>query len=144
MKKFILPLFALLLFTACADKLKRLEDTHHKADNLLNEIAEGAAAKEFPTKYFPNTKELGFYLAVLKDSCDFKDRKGVFVNDWLEKKTGGDDRLSFIYEYYMKCDSLRLIITYNMGDSVELSGLHMEKLSTPNIMIRKPERQLAH
>lgn len=57
------------------DKCKR------KGGQLLDDIANGLAEKGFPVKYFPKEESLT-WLHALKNFCDFKNRKGHFINDY--------------------------------------------------------------
>lgn len=139
----LLPIFLVCLFglSNCTDNNKR-EIARQKAEQLLIEIQEGTAVKEFPDKYDKSKVEAG--MNQLRDACEFKNRKGQFVNDWYESKGGGVDRVSLIYEYYLKCDSLRLVFTYDLGDSVTLSDFLIQKLREENAMIIDKDRQLKY
>ena len=57
----------------------------------------------------------------LKNKCDFQNRNGHFINEYYPNENHQiPERISLIYEYYMKCDSIRFILTYNIKDTVEL------------------------
>jgi hypothetical protein len=112
-----------------------------KSRELLDKIAEGSAVEQFPEKYFPRD-QIVTLMDQLQNNCDFKDRKGNFINDYYEKNLGGVDRVSFIYEYYLKCDSIRFILTYSLGSQLELIGFRLESIKKDNNMIVKPERRL--
>lgn len=73
----------------------------------------------------------------LKNKCDFKNRQGHFLNEYY---AADKSEVSLIYEYYLKCDSIRFILTYNIKDSIELYGFKMESIKKANPMVRKPLR----
>jgi hypothetical protein len=56
---------------------------------------------------------------------------------------GNDDLTAFIYEFYLKCDSIRLILTFNMSPKVpEFTGLAKEPIEADNKLILYPQKQL--
>ncbi len=110
------------------------------SDALLDSIATGNAESQFPIKYF-NPAQTNIILGELKNNCDFSQRKGHFINDFYLNQNG-INRVAFIYEFYLKCDSLRFILTYNLSPNIELYELKMESIKKNNFMITKPERRL--
>ena len=69
--------------------------------------------EKFPPKYFPKT-QLEPFLSGLRQNCDWKNRDGKYVDFFNQVNVGGINQTAFIYEYYMKCDSLRFILSVNM------------------------------
>jgi len=128
----------LILLAGCTDKRQQALG---KSRELLDKIAAGTAIQEFPEKYFPRDQTV-VLMNQLQNNCDFKDRQGNFINDFYERNSEAPDRVSFIYEYYLKCDSLRFIITYNLGPEIELYRFRIESIKKDNNMILKPERRL--
>lgn len=139
--KSLVLLFIVSIFYGCMS-VKQIKEAKEKSDSLLTEIAEGNAEKEFPTKYF-NSSQTKYFLNQLKYNCDFANRKGHYINDFTMNENGVN-RVAFIYEYYLKCDSLRFILTYNLGNKIELYRFKMEPIEKDNFMIRKPERRLKY
>ncbi|MDB5146210.1 MAG: hypothetical protein JWQ57_230 [Mucilaginibacter sp.] len=121
--------------------LSQEQEAKQYADQLLEDISKGTALKDFPVEIFPPSQTL-IILNDLKNKCDFANRKGNFVNDFYRKKPGGIDQVSFIYEYYLKCDSIRFILTYNLDNKIELFNFKMEPIEKDNPMITKPENRL--
>jgi len=130
-----------ILLTGCFNN-SQLEQAKTKADKLLNDISLGKADSAFPEKYFPR-EQTHALMDELKNKCDFANRKGTFINDYTQI-FDGIKRVSFIYEYYLKCDSIRFILTYNLGKDPELSEFKLEPIEKANPMITKPERRLKH
>ena len=128
----------LILLAGCTNKRQLALE---RSRELLDKIAAGTAIEEFPEKYFPKDQTV-VLMYQLQNNCDFKDRKGNFINDYYEKNPEAPDRVSFIYEYYLKCDSLRFIITYNLGPEIELYRFRIESIKKDNNMILKPEKRL--
>lgn len=54
-----------------------------ETDKLLKYISLGKAYDAFPKKYF--TVNLTSLMNELKGKCDFVNRKGVFINKYLQK-----------------------------------------------------------
>jgi hypothetical protein len=130
------------LIAGCSDN-SQIEHAKIMADKLLNDIALGTAYNSFPVKYFPPA-QTKIIMDGLRNKCDFANRKGVFVNDFYQKRLWGYKRISFIYEYYLKCGNLRFILTYNLDDGIELYEFKYESIAKDNYMITKPERRLMH
>lgn len=138
----------LLILTICVIILAGCENNDQvsqakiKADKLLNDISLGEAYDAFPEKYFP-ANQTHALIHELKDKCDFANRKGDFINDYLQETSNGK-RISFIYEYYLKCDNIRFIVTYKLGKEIELFEFNLEPIEKENSMITKPERRLKY
>src|SRR5690554_5976335 len=122
----------LLILTICVIILAGCENNDQvsqakiKADKLLNDISLGEAYDAFPEKYFP-ANQTHALMDELKYKCDFANRKGDFINDYLQETSNGK-RISFIYEYYLKCDNIRFIVTYKLGKEIELFEFNLEPI----------------
>lgn len=127
-----------MLLSSCLSQGK--EEAREKAEELLAKIENGTALGEFSPKYFPK-EQVRSLLDGLRYNCDFKHRKGGFVNDYYTKNLNGPDRVAVIYEYYLKCDSIRLIFQYNLGTTPELSGFHAEGIEKENPMVIKSKEK---
>lgn len=133
--RIIIIVFALI---RCSNQ-SHIEQAKDMADQLLKKIATGNAIEDFSEKYFPHS-QAQVILHDLQYKCDFANRKGRFINDFQTQNE--TNRISFIYEYYLKCDSVRFILTYNLGQNIELYEFKLEPINKKNFMITKPERQL--
>jgi hypothetical protein len=133
MKKVVFALMFCLFILGCTN-IKKRQLARQMADKLLVEIGEGTAENEFPEQYFsPRAKSV--IQTVLKDKCDFQHRQQRFINDWYETKAGGVDRVSFLYACYLKCDSMRIIVTYDLGEKIVLTDFKGQRLSESNPMV---------
>lgn len=140
-RHFFLISLLVILLVSCFNN-SQLEQAKAKADKLLNDISLGKANSAFPEKYFPREQTYAL-MDELKNKCDFANRKGTFINDYAQI-SNGIKRVSFIYEYYLKCDSIRFILTYNLGKDPELYEFKLESVEKDNPMIIKPERRLKY
>jgi cytoplasmic iron level regulating protein YaaA (DUF328/UPF0246 family) len=135
-------LITLVLFSCAKVEQKQIEQAKKLSEKLLDDIASGKADDAFPKKYFqPDQTRIN--LSELKNKCDFANRRGHFINDFYESRNGYFN-VHFIYEYYLKCDSIRIVISYNLNDNIELYSFKMEGLEEDNFMILKPERRLKY
>ncbi|MGN7787352.1 hypothetical protein ACTJIJ_22650 [Niabella sp. 22666] len=135
--------FWIILFctlSGCHLRTANISEIKAKADALLDKIADGTAEEEFSTKYFPieQTKTLMYDL---KNNCDFKNRHGHFINEYF---SADRSRVSLIYEYYLKCDSARFILTYNLVGKNELDGFRIEGIEKENPMVNDQVRRLKY
>lgn len=134
----LLSIFIFMLF-GC-DNNNQIGEAKIKADKLLNDISLGKAYDAFPEKYFP-VNQTHALMDELKGKCDFANKKGTFINEYLQETPNGK-RISFIYEYYLKCDNIRFIITYKLGKEIELFEFNLEPIEKDNAMIKKLEKRL--
>jgi len=139
MYKYIKFFTVIFLIHGCINP-NQIEQARIKADNLLNNISSGNAYDAFPEKYFPRS-QTELLLNELSYKCDFANRKGNFINDFYQKERT-DEQVSFIYEFYLKCDSIRFILTYKLGQEPELIKFQLQPIEKENDMITKPERRL--
>ena len=107
----------------------------------MNSIATGEIEGLFLAEYFPES-QIKAHMNSLRFECDFKNRKGHFVNDFYQS-INGNNRVSFLYEYYLKCDSVRIIVTYDLDDNIKLYGFKIEGIEKDNFMILKPANSIS-
>ena len=111
------------------------------SDYIVKNLDQTNITEKFPTKYFPK-EQIEPILAGIRQNCDWKNKDGKFVDFFTSKNIGGIDQTAFIYEYYMKCDSVRFILSFSVEDEPELMGLNFEPIEKENKMILFPEKQL--
>ena len=136
----ILILIAFFIYSGWKNgqKHKKAEEiANHVIDNLDNE----SIYTDFPEKYFPKDQLLEV-LTQFRQNCDWQNRDGKYVDFFNQKSIGGTDQIAFIYEYYLNCDSLRIILAFNIEDEIELMRFNFEPLEKENEMILFPEKQL--
>jgi len=144
MKKSILTIIGFtLLFTSC--NIKGKMEKHNKAqtesDYIMENLTSSEISKKFPEKYFPKgqTEQL---FEDIKTNCDWENREGKFV-DFFTMNNNGKNSTAYIYEYFLKCDSLRFILIYDMDqEEPELFKLNIEPIEQPSQMIIDPSKQL--
>lgn len=131
------------LINSCGRNSDEMKLAKEKSDILLDAIGNGTANDMFPVKYFPKDQTVSL-MSELRNNCDFKNRKGNFINDFYQKVVGGGDKIILIYEFYLKCDTIRFLISYTEENNseVELNGFKLESVEKPNNMIIRKERQL--
>lgn len=122
-------------------KMKKFNLLQEKANYIIENLDNPSISKEFPEKYFPN-EQLEPILGGIRQNCDWKNKDGKFVDFFTSKNIGGIDQTAFIYEYYLKCDSLRFILSFNVENEPELMGFRLEPIEAENTMILFPEKQL--
>jgi len=123
----------------------QVEQAKILSDQLINNISKGEIVyNSFPEKTF--NKEITIPLMEeLRIKCDFENRKGNFVNEFTQSYfqfPSIDRRVAFIYEFHLKCDSVRFILSYKLGKVIELYEFKLESIKKDNPMITKPERRL--
>ena len=136
----IVVLLGLLVYKGI-NKTSQIQDLHAKSDSIIENLDQESVFSHFPKKYFPED-QIYVLLGTMTLNCDWKNRDGKFVDYFTMGNIGGVDQVSFIYEYYLDCDSLRFILTYNLDDEPELMGFHIEELEKENPMVIFPEKQL--
>jgi hypothetical protein len=132
-----------LLFYFGNKKLERNKLAEQNANFIIENLDKEEVLKEFPEINFKDREQLKNLLGGIKENCEWNNRDGKFVDYFTMKDIGGINSTAFIYEYYLKCDSLRFILIYNVDkDKPELFKMNIEPLETENKMIIFPEKQL--
>lgn len=145
--KIIGALFGLLVLAVVAilflgrGSMEKHNQAQALADNIIENLDSDNIYDEFPEKYFPKA-DIYPIVAGIVQNCDWPKRDGKFVDFFSQKNIGGTDYTSFIYEYYMSCDSIRFIVTVAMEEELEVAGFRVEPLEQENPMILFPEKQL--
>ena len=128
------------------DSLKKVEKlglAQKDADYIIENLDKDIVLQKFPEKNFQNREQLKNIVGGISQNCDWRNRDGKFVDFCTMKEIGGIYSTAFIYEYYLKCDSLRFILIYYMDkDKPELFKMNIEPLKTENKMIIFPEKEL--
>ena len=119
--------FSLALIINCASRDK-LDEGRQNADLLLEQIANGTAIGKFPKETFP-PDEIGEILRGLKYKCDFANREGGFFKEAYTKRFGRPDLAYYVYKFNTACDSMRIIVSYQLKDSIELYRFDIEDVN---------------
>lgn len=133
-ERFLMLLIFFNVVAGCENYTK-VDQSKIKADNLLKKIALGNAHDAFSEKYF-DVNQTHALMNELKYKCDFPNRKGGFINNYLQETSKGT-KVTFIYEFYLKCDNIRFIITYKLGKEIELFEFNLEPIEKDNSMKKK-------
>lgn len=111
------------------------------ADSVIENLDSERVYSILPEKHFPKEQTQSL-VGEIKQKCDWQNRDGKYVDFFSQKNIGGIDQTVFIYEYYLKCDSLRFLLSVNMENEPEIMGINLEPLETENPMILFPEKKL--
>ena len=132
-----------LLFYFGNKKMEKNILAKKNANYIIENLDKDEVFKEFPESNVKDREQLKNLLGGIKENCEWKNRDGKFVDFFTMKDIGGINSTAFIYEYYLKCDSLRFILIYNVDkDNPELFKMNIEPIETENKMIIFPEKQL--
>lgn len=132
---------SLSFFMLCCGSNDLRKKAQKEADFLMNHLSEPGIDSLLSEKYFPPT-QTDKLLSQLRGRCDYENREGQFVDYFYQQNIGGTDQVSFIYEFYLACDSLRFIASYKLENDPVLYGLKIEQLEKENSMIINTDRQL--
>lgn len=132
-----------LLFYFGNKKVERNNLAEKNANYIIENLDDDIVLKEFPENNFKDRDQLRKTLTDIAQKCDWENRDGKFVDFFTMKDIEGINSTAFIYEYYLKCDSLRFILIYNVDkDKPELFKMNIEPIEKENQMILFPEKQL--
>ncbi len=121
--------------------MEKHDKAEEKSDYIMTNLINPDISKEFPEKYFPKD-QVENLLNDIKMNCDWENRNGKFV-DFFTMNNNGNSRTAFIYEYFLKCDSLRFVLIYDMEqEEPELFRFNIEPIEQPSTMIVDPSKQL--
>ena len=134
-------LFAVLTSCNIKDKLDKHEKAQKDADFIMNNLNKSEVVSHFPESSFPK-EQTERLLGDISRNCDWSNRNGHFV-DFTTMMNNGKSNVAFIYEYFLKCDSLRFILVYNIDDKEpKLFNFQMEPLEKKNPIVIHTEKQL--
>jgi len=127
-------IFICVLLQGCIDSTSR-DEAYSLSNHIIERLDSLGVQDYFPEKHFPRDVMVQM-LAEMRERCDYRNRKGGFVNDFYARNIGmNPDRVSFIYEYFLRCDSIRIILTYEIEQKPELVRFTIEPLEVENIML---------
>ncbi len=123
--------FATIITTGCGLKMDNSKRNlaKEKADALIQRIEDGSAENEFIEANLP-VEQMASALRELHDSCRFKVGNAIYVTGVYSKSLMGQaDQMSFFYKYYLKSDSLKIMLIYNLNDSVRFTNIKVGKFN---------------
>jgi len=132
-----------LLATGCQlnERLDRLDQGRKKADFFLDHLQDSvkmAALAADPTMAL----HVRNFTAALAERCDWAGRRGTFI-DFYMHRSGDERRVTYIYEYFLDCDSVRVLLTYDTGsDSVVIHTAHLEPIELDNPWLVDPMKSI--
>jgi hypothetical protein len=135
-----------LLLGGCGmqEKQEKIDKAEKDAAYIMKNLDKQEVLTHFPPASFPGKSMETMKLIVSETGpkCDWSNRNGKFV-DFCTISDNGKDRIAYIYEYFLKCDSLRFIMLYDLEPKEPvLVNFQVEPLERPNSMIVFPEKQL--
>lgn len=131
------------LLTSCnvKDKLEKMDKAKADSEFIMNNLNKPDIIDRFPEKYFPRPQTMPLIEALTKN-CDLDNKRGKFV-DFFTMSVNGASKTAYIYEYILKCDSLRFIYIYDFDTKEpELQNFKIEGTEIENKMIIDPGKQL--
>lgn len=132
-----------ILFFIANKKIKKINIAQQNADFIIQNLDKSDVINDFPDNNFPDKSQIQNLVEGILQNCDWQNKDGKFVDFFTMKNIGGIDQTAYIYEYYLKCDSLRFILTYDMDkEKPELLRFDIQPLEEPNEMILFLEKQL--
>ena len=81
----------------------------------------------FPIKNFPKFQINQFLNGIL--DCGYNPNQGKFIDYIYKSGVGSKDKVALIYHYRLNCDSIRLILNYNIQDNPELVSIEIYSLN---------------
>jgi len=143
MKLGFLGIIVFLFGCSLKDKIEKQNKAKTNADFIMENLNNRDVINQFPGKYFP-ANQIKPVLDALNKNCDLDSKRGKFV-DFFTMMSNGKSQVAFIYEYFLKCDSLRFIYVYDLEtkDPV-LYRFNIEPLEKKNDMIIDPSKQLLY
>jgi len=140
MKSFFLFIIGLIIISSCITA-KDKDKAYDYTLQLFDSIASGNANKMFPAEYF-SRQQTNDLMLQLKNDCDFKNRKGNFLNDYY-RLINNDNIISELFEFHLKCADERFIVSYYVkGGNLKLFNFQIESVEMDNAMIKNPERRI--
>jgi hypothetical protein len=142
--KITLSLMVLIIFIGSCNLKQRMKNSNkaqNDADYIIEHLNKKEVISHLPATYFSRDQSENL-IQKISESCDWENRKGNFV-DYTTIQNNSEHDIAFIYEYFLKCDSLRFILIYNIDkEEPKLFKINIEPLSKQSPMVIHPEKQL--
>lgn len=131
-----------MIFIGCLDGSK-IETARLQADRVMSDLLDDRVFDHFSPQYFP-PDQIRYMIGEIRRECDYANRNGRYVDFFTEGGTAGP-KVSFIYEYFMDCDSLRFMLRYDLAKKEpELIYFYMEPLEADNPMLIDKSKSILH
>jgi hypothetical protein len=115
----------LLAILACTNE-RYLERAETLSASLVENLCSDSAISYFSETYF-SKDQIRSVLNGVRERCDYSHRKGGYRGYSVESFENVD-RASFIYEFAMKCDSVRFVFTYELREQPLLVSFIVEPM----------------
>jgi hypothetical protein len=140
MKYGVLLILAGLASCQLETRMNRLDSGRKKADAVIEAIGDSARIALLPSD--SERKHAGLFYRSLADRCDWTNKRGKFVDFYMHEEEN-HHAVSYIYEYFLDCDSIRLTLVYDTNqDSVSMVSAHLEPLETKNPWLIDPMKSI--
>lgn len=137
----ILLIYSLLAACQLGVRMDRLDRGRRQADYLLDHLENDSALAIYSSdpRVAAQVRSLGL---ALTERCGWSTRRGKFIDFYMHKE-GDRNAVTYIYEYFLDCDSLRLLLTFNtQTDSIFLQATHVEPLESENPWLIDPMKSI--
>lgn len=116
----------ILLLTGCMNDMA-IEKAKNNSEYILNNLSKEDILEMFPIKNFPKFQINQFLNGIL--DCGYNPNQGKFIDYIYKSGVGSKDKVALIYHYRLNCDSIRLILNYNIQDNPELVSIEIYSLN---------------
>jgi hypothetical protein len=141
MKYGILLIPLLALSCQLDTRLNRLDKGRRQADAFLdalgNDSLATAALQGAESAVITRT-----FSQALAGRCDWPSRRGKFIDFYMHSEE--EERfVTYIYEYFLDCDSIRLLLTFDTStDDVPVHSAHIEPIENKNAWLVDPMKSI--
>lgn len=131
----------LIVLHSCGlgSRMERLDSGRQQADAFLQHLGDSVWAASLPTEAQVFGRNLGNSIG---SRCDWPRRRGKFVDFYMHRE-GNRQAVTYIYEFFLDCDSVRVLLTYNTAsDSVRMESAFIEPIETENPWLVDPMKSI--
>lgn len=65
----------------------------------------------------------------VKANCNYENRQNNFIGDYYERRLGSNlDAVSFEYEMFLECDTLRVVLKFELKSEPEIVGFRIDPI----------------
>lgn len=146
-RKLTLSLATMLFFSfSCntSNEMKKISIAQKDADYIIANLDKQEVLSHFPEKNF-SKQEMAIIIDNISKTCDWPNRKGRFIDYVTYHGKRSAKNVAFVYEYFLKCDSVRFVLIYDMDQKEpDFYSVQVQPLETKGPLVSHPERQLLH
>lgn len=122
---FFVVLLVVTTLDGCVNTELR-DRARRKSDYVVRNLHSDSVYTFFSESYFAKTDIVNL-ASQLKANCEYEKQQSHFLGDFYERDLASNfDKVSFVYDVFLKCDSLRITLKFELHPDPKIIGFKMD------------------